>query len=147
MNERGVQVLKGLGLTIAAAALTWALSWFMQYVASITIPHPARSLHITSPEANRLALVTVLATVVVMVAIVLLRILDGYDTFILILLFGGAIETGIGSVALHTFPATTVSTRPAQIVYGIVVVVWGILMWYVFLNNVTGELAEEVEEP
>ncbi len=134
--------MKAMGLIVVAAALTWLLSWFMQYVASITLPN--QHLHITSPESNRLALVTVLAAVVVMVAIMLIILMDGCTLFIVICFGGAAILAGIGWVAVHTFPGTTVATEPAQWIYGIVVVLWGILMWYIFLHDVTDALDEAI---
>jgi len=142
MNQRAFQIMKGLGLTIVAGAITWLLSWFMQYVASITIT-PQHSLHLGDPATNRLALMTVIATVVVMVAILLLIVLDGCTLFFVIVFAGAGILSGIGSVALHTFPGTTVSTEGAQWIYGIVVILWGWLMWYIFLGDVTKALDED----
>jgi len=141
MSQRAFQIMKGLGLTIVAGAITWLLSWFMQYVASITIT-PQHSLHLGDPATNRLALMTVVATVVVMVAITAIIVLDGCLLLFILFFAGASILTGIGSVAVHTFPGTTVTTEPAQWIYGIVVILWGCLMWYVFLDGVTDELAK-----
>lgn len=144
MTRRAAQILKGLALTIVAGAITWFLSWFMQYVASITIPGQEHELHLTGTLANRLAFATVVATVAIMIVVVLAIILDGWTMFWISLFASLAgVFSGVGSIALHTFTGTTIATEAARWIYGIVVILWGILMWYIFLDDVTDELAND----
>jgi hypothetical protein len=62
---------------------------------------------------------------------------DGCLLLLIILLVGSAIVSGITWVGVHSFPGTTVSTPPAQVIYGIGVALWGLALWYVFLADAT----------
>ncbi len=139
MDRRIGQLLKALSMCIVAGALTWLLSWLLQFVCSIIIADQV--LHLISTASNRLALVTVLATVVVMVVVLLFLVLDGFAVMVAIVFFGGlAILGGLPQTVFRLFLGTTVATQPAHIIYSIVVALWGILMWYIFLLDVTDRL-------
>jgi hypothetical protein len=132
MNERIVVVLKGLGLTFLAAMLTWLLSWLMQYVA--TLITAGQEFHLNQ-ATNRLAFVTVVVTVVLMLVLATAVELRGFANVIFFASFGLLFVSIIGWVANQAFPGTTISTVPAQWIYGVATALWSMLMWYVFLDD------------
>lgn len=140
MYKRAVRSLAFLGLCLGAGALTWAMSWLIQYICGISIA--GQHFHLSDSATNRLAAVTVLATVVIMVALSLIRLLNEWLLFFIIVFCGSAILAGISSVAMHIFPGTTVATDTARVTYDIVVLLWGILMWFIFLQDITEDIAD-----
>ena len=139
MYKRALHAAKFVGLCLAVGVVTWGLSWLMQYLCSITIAgqhfHP-------NPAANRLALATIGAAVVVMVLFLLVT-LPGCITWSCAVVVLLAIGLAVDWAVRHLLPGTAVSTPSAQIVYGVITAVWGILLWYIFFAEVIDRFAEE----
>jgi hypothetical protein len=132
MNRRIVQSLKVLALFLLLDGLTWSLSWGMQFLCGKIIP--GSEFHLASLEANRLAAVTVLTTLVIMFILQILADVEGCWVPICFGLSTPAL-LWLGGKALEALPSTAVSVVPAQIVYCIIVVLWSALMWYILLDD------------
>ena len=144
MHKRALRVAKGLGVVALVGVVTWLISWLIQFFCAITIP--GQRLDVTSHQSSRLALYTVAAAVVVMFGIMLVLEVNGCLLAVIIFLLGGSILSGIGWIAVRTFSGTAVSTLGAQITYGVVVLLWGVLLWYIFLKDVSRSVADIIDE-
>ena len=144
MTTRARKVILGFIVTAATGAVTWMLSWFVQYIFDLTTNGPAFNL--TSQPVNRLAASTVLAAFAVAVFILILADSSGCLILILWLFVGSSVVAGIAWVATHVFPGTPVSTDAGQIIYGFLVLIWGIALFYAFLSDFTEKALDAKKE-
>ena len=130
MSERVKKFLLTFTIVIGTGIVTWLLSWAVQFFCYLTTP--STTFDLGSRDISRLAACTVLAVVVIMLAWLILRELSGCMLFIVLLLTGGAIVSGIVWVAQRVFVGTPVSAVPAQVVYGIITIAWSLGLTYIF---------------
>lgn len=134
MPGRTLTAAKVLSAIVIGGALSWVLSWFIQYICSITVT--GATLHITSQPTNRLAAVTALATFVLAICWwLLVEVLGGCMLFFVICFAGGSIVAAVSWLAARVFTDTPVSTPGARIVYGVVIAVWSFAAYYVLLAS------------
>jgi hypothetical protein len=141
MPKRLIRSLIILVTSLVACAATWAMSWLVQFICSVTIYGPR--FHLESQASNRLAAITILAVVVVMIGAVLFQIF-GSDAAIglvvIVLTFNIFLVYGLVWVGEQSFRGTTVSTPLAGLAYTFFVLVWGAGMWWMLLENLVESL-------
>jgi hypothetical protein len=135
MTTRVIKVIRGFGVVVGTSAVTWMLSWFIQYVCSLTIAGSA--FRLGSQPANRLAAITVVAAFAVAVLILFIVDANGFLLFIMWVAFASSAIAGIAWLSNHVFVGTTVSTPAAHVIYSILVGIWGIALFYTFLSDLT----------
>lgn len=141
MTLRMRKFLVAFGVIVGAGIVTWLLSWLVQFICSLLFTEAAFS--VGNRAVNQLAASTVLAVVVIVIAWAIILEMGGCMLIIVALLVGGAVVSGISWVAARVFVDTPVSNPAAQIVYGVLVVVWSFSLWYIFcLDNDSPEEPE-----
>lgn len=145
MTLRIRKFLTLFGVIVAASAAIWLLSWFLQFICSLVMAGP--TFDIGSRAVNLLAVSTVLATAVIVVAWAILMELDGCLVIVLVVLCTGAVVSAVGWVADHVFVGTPVSADAAQIVYGIVVVIVSLGLSYILFCDDTPDPQPKSTEP
>jgi hypothetical protein len=140
MGQRALHALRLAGPFAIAFVLTWLVSWLLQILCWVTIS--GQRFSVSSRDVNRLAFATVATVIVVAVIIMFVLTLGGCWLFFNCLFWGPSVVAAIGWEATATFPGTPVATTLAQVIYGIAVLIWGIMMWYIFLGEVTDKLSE-----
>lgn len=139
MNQRALIVLRRVGPFVIACALTWAASWLMQYICWLTIK--GQSFNITSKYVNRVALATIIAVIILAVVIMFVLATDGCLAWLIGISIWLTI-LGVISWVPTLFHGGPVATSTAQFCYGVAVLLWSALMWYIFLEGATTELSE-----
>lgn len=134
MFARASKAIAGIFLVILAGALTWGLSYLLQYFTCL-LWATEETFTLTGRASNRLAIETVIAVVVMAILILFATYEDERVTALATVILIAILVNYWDQVARYAFAGTTVVALPAQIVYIIATAAWGGVVWYIFLAD------------